>query len=233
MIVTANQWQTFSGATLTTDQLASIGSIVIEVDAAIKRLCRPWLFEPQTFTNVILDAPLEDELLLPVIPVRSITSLYVSPAANGDPTLFTANDLLAPYTGYLLDLDDPVNGYSKSGVVYCRNAGGWLGGSGGSWGGEVRGSAGRLTGELTPGRRAIKVSFLAGCLTVPDDVRLAANMATSLIYFRRLRGVTAQSESWNGASYSLASPMLAMAALESPDVANRLSGYCSMFTGRS
>lgn len=223
-IVTPTQWQGFSGVTLTDSQTASVGAICTEVDAAIKRLCRPWLFEPATFTNVILDAPLEDILTLPVMPVRSISSLYVNWNANGDPSQFTSEFLLTNFTDYLLVIDDQVNNYSKHGFVRRRSGSTWFTG-GGNWGSEYRSAAQRLAVELVPCRGAVMVSFAAGSLAIPEEVKLAANLAVSMVFNRRKLGMPVSSNSWNGESVSFAGPFTTEGVLQSPDIAGYLSGY--------
>lgn len=231
-IQTLAGYKTWAGITSTdATRDASLTAILTEVNAAISRLCRPWLFERVTMTSVILDAPLDDQLILPNIPVPSITSLYLNWSANGDPAAFTSADLLTNYMGYLLDINDKVNSWSTTGIVYCRG-GAWSNSWGqGSlnWGGERRWPVNRLASTLTPGRGAVKATFPAGCLTVPEEVVLCANLATSMIYQRRTYGMPVQSESWNGESYSLAGPFTATAALSSPDCATLLAGYQSAF----
>jgi hypothetical protein len=231
-IQTLAGYKTFAGITSTdATRDASLSAILTEVNAAISRLCRPWLFERVTMTDVILDAPLDAELVLPVIPVPSITSLYLNWSANGDPAAFTSNDLLTPYSGYLLDVNDKVNDWSTTGIVYCRggqNSNSWGQGSL-NWGGERHWPPTRLASTLTPGRGAIKVTFPAGCLTVPPEVTLCANLATSMIYARRTYGMPVNSESWNGDSYSMSGAYTAAAALSSPDCAELLAGYQSAF----
>lgn len=226
-IVTAASWQAFSGVTVTGAALTSITAICAEVDAAIKILCYPWLFEPAMLTDYIMDAPLDDFMQLPVIPVGSITTLYLNIGANGDPSQFTINDLLTPYQQYILDIDDPVNNWSKSGIVYSR-AGSWWGGPS-PWGWERNWPINRLASVLTVARGAVKITFAAGMLAVPDNVAMAANLAVSLIYGRRVLGMPVTANSWNGESVSFAGPYTAVGALQSPDIAGFLAPYQTIF----
>ncbi len=229
-LVTAASWQAFSGVTVTGAALTSVTAICLEVEDAIQQLCSPWLFEPVTLTDKILDAPLDDFLTLPVLPVRGITTLYVNLGANGDPVAFTSNNLLTPYQQYILDIDDVVNNWSKSGIVYSR-AGSWWGGPS-PWGWERSWPINRLASTLTPARGAVKITFAAGMLAVPEAIQLAANLAVSMIYNRRVLGMPVNSESWNGDSYSLASAFTAVGALQSPDIAGYLAKYQTAFVAR-
>jgi hypothetical protein len=220
-ILTLAEYKTFLGVTDTdTARDASWTAIIAEVCDAINQACRPWLFEPTTVTAIV-DAPLDDQLVLPVIPVRSITSLYLNWTASGDPAAFTSDNLLTQYTQYWLEIDDPVNSYSESGIVYKR-AGSW---NGQNWGGERRWPVQALGSTLEVGRGAIKVVLAAGTLTVPANVQLAACLMTSLIFNRREKGAPLNSESWNAYSYSTNSAITAMGAINSPDVVGLLRRY--------
>lgn len=226
-LVTAASWQAFSGVTVTGAALTSIAAICTEVNDAIKQLCSPWQFEPVTLSNVILDAPLDDFLTLPVIPVRSIASLYVNLGANGDPSQFTNSNLLQPYQQYYLKIDDPINNWSKSGIVYSRAGSFWGGPS--PWGQERNWPINRLASVLTVARGAISISFSAGMLTIPQTVQLAANLAVSMVYNRRTTGLPVNGESWNGDSYSISGAFTAVGALQSPDIAGYLAKYQTYF----
>ncbi len=228
-LLTLSQYLGFAGLTGTdATRDASLTAIIADVCDAINQACRPWLFEPQEVT-AILDSPLDETLVLPIIPVRSVTSIYSNGQASGDPAAFTADTLLVPYTQYWLEIDDPVNAWSSSGIVYKR-AGSW---NGQYWGGERRWPVQALGSVLVVGRGAIKVVFQAGCLTVPPNVQMAACLMTSLIFQRRQKGAPVQSESWNGDSYSLGSGGFATAgAISSPDVVSLLRRYMTAQVAR-
>ena len=120
-IIDAADYAAQTNQTFTVAQKQAIGRICSSVDAAIKKLIYPFYPEPVTLTDVVLDAPTGNTLILPALPVRSITSLSVHWWANGDPSVFTSDDLWTQYDDYYLPLDHPVEGYSRSGLVYCRN----------------------------------------------------------------------------------------------------------------
>jgi hypothetical protein len=123
MILTASEWQAYASTTVTGDDLVACSSWCTAVDAAIKELIAPFVPEPAT-TTVVLDAPMSDKLLLPVVPARSITSVHVRPDANGDSSLFTSDFALTEYTDFYLPTE-PRLGYSKSGILYRRGTKLW------------------------------------------------------------------------------------------------------------
>jgi len=217
-ILTLSAFKARAGITSTdATRDASLDQLLADVDAAIKRAIRPFLPEPVTFTDIVLDAPRGNVLELPLVPVRSIASLYLNLGARGDATEFTADYLLVANSDYWMPLDDAVAGYSRSGRVFRRGLA--------AWGFERLFGIGRLAAQIDPCRGAIKVTFSAGPTSVPTDLALAAFLATTLIYQRREKGGPLSSESWNGRSESVAGPFTAGAALDSPDVAQLLRPY--------
>lgn len=215
-IITATTWQAYRGTTVTGDDLTSAAAICAAVDQAIRRAIFPFVPEPTTVTDCVFDAIVGPALELPVIPVRSITSLYVRWGANGDATAFTSDDLLTNYDDYYLPIDDPVRAYSRSGVVHRRG--------GVSWGYELRRPYGRLAWAVDPNRGAVKVTMACGPTSVPDDLFMVAANAVTLLYTRRSTGAAYASESWNGRSQSLAGPFLS-GALSTPDALEVLANY--------
>lgn len=227
-LITLDEYKTFAGITGTNaTRDASLTAIIADVSDAINQACRPWLFEPQELTKV-LDAPLDEKLMLPAIPVRSITALYLNQQASGESAAFTSNDLLTQYTDYYLELDYYTDDISTSGIVYKR-AGRW---NGQYWGGERRWPVQALGSTLEVGRGCIKVVFQAGTLTVPPNVQMAACLAVSLIYGRRKTGIPLNSESWDGYSYSGGSTFTTEGAIASPDVSSLLRRYMSVQVAR-
>jgi len=226
-LVTLAELKAFTGITTTAAQDISLTAIIAEVSDAINQACRPWLFEPQEVTAIV-DGPLDDKLMLPAIPVRSITALYLNWQASGESAAFTSANLLTQYTEYFLEIDDPVNGYSESGIVYKRA--GRLNGM--YWAGERRWPVNALGSTLVVARGAIKAVFQAGTLTVPDNVKMAVFLASMLIYNRRQTGYPLTSESWNGYSYGASGPFTAEAAIYSPDVYGLLKRYMSAQVAR-
>lgn len=198
---------------------ASLTAILTSVDAAIKRLCFPFLFDATTLTDVILDAPwASDTLLLPALPVRSVASIYYNPAARGVVANFEAEHLLTAGTDYQLVIDDPVNAWARAGRVRRLNRS--------VWGVGYLRPLGRLAFSPQPEAGSVKVTMSCGTASVPVEVTQATYLAAMLVYQRRA-GAPETSSSWNGYSESLASPFLTTAAINSPDVMQLLSGYIS------
>lgn len=196
---------------------AALASLLVQTSAAVAKLCSPFLFEPQTLTDVILDAPwASNELLLPALPVRSVTSLYYRPDARGVVASFEAANLLTAGVDYQLVIDDPVNNWSRAGRVRRLNRS--------VWGVSYLRPLGRLAFSPQPEAGSVKVTFAAGCAAVPAEVEQAVYFATRLMYERRT-GAPITSESWNGYSQGVAGPFTATAAVTSPDVYQLLSGY--------
>lgn len=222
-LVTSTTWAARTGRTVTGADLAALDGWCAGVDAAVKRVIAPFLPEPVTISNLVLDAPVDDKLDLPAVPVRSITSLWYNPDADGDPSAFTADNLLTQYTDYWLPVDDPMNNWSRSGRVLRRSQA--------SWGVEWRRPFDRLARRTDPNRGALKVTFAAGPLTPPEDIVSAACLAVSMLFERRKTGVALASESLTGYSYSAAGPFTAVGAVQSPDVMSLLSKYMTVHVG--
>lgn len=217
-IIDAASWQAATGQTVTGADLTALSLICAAVDAAIKQYLRPLVPEPVLVEDRILDAPLGQSLLLPVLPVRQIDELSVNYTANGDPDLFTVDDLLTEFTDYYLPLDDWLEEYnfSRSGRVLRV---GWS-----SWGADRVNPLGRLGWGYAPARGAVKVTFRAGLPFVPADIQQAAVLATTKYRLSQKLGTQAASASLNGASYSLPGGAL-MGILADPTIMQMLSGY--------
>lgn len=223
-IISSSSWAAATGESLSGAEATALAAWCTYVDAGIQRMVSPFVLEATTYTDKVCDAPTRDVLYLPVYPIRSITSLYLNPAANGKVAAFTSDFLLTANDDYYMPLDEP-DGYSRWGKVFRRNST--------MWGWERTGYTDRLAGSLASNRGAIKYTVTAGPAAVPDDVVAAAALAVSLLMKRKVAGVASTSESWNGGSYSLASQALAMAALQSPDVLAFLSRYLPVHTARA
>lgn len=215
-IVSASTWQSWVNQSVTGGASTSIAAICTAVDAAIKRMLLPYLPESATVTDEILDAPPTRDLILRRRPVRSITSLYYRADADGVAANFTSDYLLTAGTDYGLFIDDPVNGWSQSGIVRRLGA---------VWGCGWYRAPTTLAGRLEPVRGSIKVTYAAGPTSVPSDIEAAAVLAVSLLYNRKEQGAPFASESWNGRSQSLAGQHLADSALNSPEVLALLRPY--------
>lgn len=195
----------FTGANLT-----SVAEICAEVSDAITEYLKPYSPTPITLTNFPIDAPTGNVLTLPVLPVRSITSLSLHWQANGDPSAFTAADLLTPFADYFMPVD-PFTGYSHTGKVLRRGAS--------SWGHEYRYATVRsVAPTVEPGRGYVLFSGECGTTSPRDFIVGAARSMVSLLYSRRKTGQPLVSESWNGYSYSSAAVFVQAAAIDSPDV---------------
>ena len=194
-IICADTWQDWRGAAVTGDDLTSAAAICAAVDRAVREAIHPFVPDPVTVTSHVMDAPPTPVLLLPLVPARSVTAVYLRPGANGDPSLFTSDYLLTQFLDYFLPIDRPDLGYSRSGILRRRNAG--------SWGWEYRRPVNRLAPDIDPNRGAVCVSYLAGPASVPDDLfAAAATMVTKLMLSRKM-GSQVASASLNGGSYSL------------------------------
>ena len=93
-----------------------------------------------------------------------------------------------------------------------------------TWGYEYRRPYNRLAWDVDPNRGAIKVTFLAGPTSVPDDLFGIAAQAVTLLFARRTTGMPVTSEGWNGYSASYASQFLT-GYLTTPDALDVLSNY--------
>lgn len=212
MLTSLSNYKTFAGITTTNaTRDASLTALIAAVDRAVKRRCRT-LFEAATYTDVVLTPPASDRLPLRQVPVRSVTSVYLNPAANGDPAAFTSDHLLTAYEDYYLEMTE--EGYSRSGIL--RRTRGRVWGAAGLVAGFSAGASagwpgfggvytsGGLTRSVGPAPGSIKITFLAGYTTIPEDVVLAVHLAVSRLYQMRRFGTPPSSASLNGASYSLA-----------------------------
>lgn len=225
-LIDPSTWSALSTNTVSGTDAAAVAGFCTAVDAALKRMLRPFLPEPLTVTNAVLDAPVSPRLALPFYPVRSVTSLYLSENANGVVANFTAADLLTAGTDYVLEIDDPIDGLSRGGFVRRLNAN-WSG----TWGGRWVRPATLLGHRLDPTRGAVLVTFLAGPVSVPADIQAAAAMAVSQMYDRRQRGAPQTSEAWNGYNLALSGQFTADAAIRSPEVMALLRPYMPILVG--
>lgn len=213
-ILTAEDYQRGTGQSFTGSDLVAIETMCVEVSALIERMCYPFIAEPKALTLAAFDAPAGNVLLLPR-PIRSISAIYVRFGANGDSSTLTAADLLTNYTDYILDISDPFAGISRTGIVYRR-------GPSRLWGWEYRYPPDSLAGSLESRKKAVFVSGNFGEASVNPIAQAAARAAVALLYDRRKKGAPATSQSWNGASFSVAGQFTADAAVNSPDCLNVL-----------
>jgi hypothetical protein len=212
VIIDAGLWSGLTGTSLTAGSAdeTSVEMLCAAVAEALTRLCYPILLAPKALTLYACDAPIENEFFTPVRPCRSISAIYLRPGADGDSSLATSDYLLTNYTDYVLDVDDALNGWSRTGRVYRRGSS--------CWGFELRRPLGRLAYATDPNRKAIFLSGSFGPASVSPVVRQAAATCVTLMYNSRTLGGQVQSNSWNGGSISMASAVTAEAAIHSPDV---------------
>jgi hypothetical protein len=216
-IIDPDTWQSATGVSATGSDLTALAGWTAAVDAAVRKMIRPFLPDPQTLT-LYLDAPPTNKLISPVVPIRSITSIHLRYDGAGVDANYTEDYLLAADgTEYALPLDWQPEGYSRAGIVYRRGSS--------AWGYERRYPAGRLAPATDPNRLAIKLVGAFGPASVPDDIVAAATIATTLLYSRRETGVPLNSESWNSYSYGASGPFTAAAAVATPDVLALLAPY--------
>ncbi len=238
-LTTLSAYKTFAGiSTTNATRDASLTALITAVSEAVKRRCRT-RFEAATYTGIVLTPPASDKLCLRQVPVRSITSVYLNPSANGDPAAFTSDHLLTAYEDYYLETTE--EGYSRSGIVRRTRGKAWgsaglvqgfavgtFGLVSGLPGGlALTGGGGGLTRSVGPAPGSLKVTYAAGYLTVPEPVALAVHLAVSRLYQIRKVGVGLGSESWNAYSYSAAQVDAKAVAgvLSSPEIAGLLAAY--------
>ena len=223
-ILTASTYYTLRGETLTGDDATACTSWCAAVSAAIARVIRPFSAEAVTQSNIVLDAPISRDLFLPIVPVRSVTSVYLDLGANGLVANFGSDDLLDNTDNgeYQLLIDDWVGGFSRSGILRRVNS---------YWGSGRYRYPDRLADSLEGVRGAVLVNYLAGTTSVPPEIEAAAVLAVSLLLARKRTGAPVSSESWNGYSASLAGPFTAAGVVQTPDIAGLLLPYQTAHVG--
>ena len=217
-VVTRSLVTEYSGTTFTGADATSVDAYCAAVDAAIKRLLKPYYPEPATVT-LYCDAPPSDVLLLPYRPVRSITSIYYRSDGNGVSANFTSDYLIDNTDGdeYALRLD-PIT--SENGVGDVLRIGRL-------WGGRYVSPPERLGWKLEPEPGALKITAAVGPASVPKDIEAAAVLAVQLLYEARETGIPMSSSSWNGYSESNANEYNADGVLMTPRIWGLLAPYAS------
>lgn len=213
-IVDATAWQNSTGISVTGAELASVRVQCAAVAEALTRRCYPILIAPRTITMFAFDAPPLPDLYIPR-PVRSVIAVYYHPCANGDSSLVdTTADLLVAGRDYTSRPDDVLTGWNRSGCLRRANQS--------AWGASYRRPVGRLGAVLESERGSVFVTANLGPPSVSPLVQEAACRAVTLLFQRRELGAPAQSQSWNGASFSLAGPFTADGAIATPEVTSLL-----------
>lgn len=204
-LITLAEYKAFAGISSTdATRDASLNAMIAETDDAIKRYLHQNI-ESATYTTV-MDAPNDVNINLPQLPVSFTDfSIYVNWNANGDPSLFTSDDLLTMYTDYLLDPSPDSATISTTGIV--RSMQGW-------WGLWYQRNGYVLTPKSVPAYGCIKVVYTAGYATVPASIKAAANLLVSKLYMMRKIGMPENSTSLNGYSVSWQSAATANGILQ-------------------
>lgn len=209
-LIDPQSWYEMTGVTVTGIDATTIARMCSAVSELIARKCYPVLLTPRTLTLWPVDAPVDRYLLLPR-PVRSISALYYHGGAAGDSSVLDLTaDLLVAGTDYQLVLDDVLTGTARAGKVLRLNNS--------VWGWNYLRPPQQLGYKLVPEPGAVFVSGAFGPATVNPAAQSAAAVAVSLMYNRRKEGAAYGSESWNGRSQSVAGPVSAEAAVNSPEV---------------
>lgn len=222
ILIDAEIWQSYSGNSVTGNDLISASNWAASVRKALLRVLRPYIPEPQDGVTFYVDGPPKPTLILPVRPVRSITSLRLHPRAFGLEANFTSADELVEGVDWYQE-KDPLDGTNRTGLIRLAQRS--------VWSYSTRREVGRLAGTIGPDRGAIRVVANVGEATVPEDIRSAAVACVSLLMQRRATGTPLQSESWAGYSASYAGPFTAEAAIRSPEVQALLAPYLTMHIG--
>ncbi len=216
-LLTAPEWMSLSGQTVTGSDLAAISAWCEGVSAAAKRALGQAI-ETATYTSY-LDAPHNTPYIFTrQFPLQTITTLHYNALGYGVSANFTSDHLLTAGTDYIIDVDDDVTGYAKRGRIRRLNQN--------YWGVQyTRSLSMPLTNSPQPVPKAIKIVYAAGHTPVPPDLQMGLALAVSLLYARRKTGAPIVSESWNGRSVSYAGPFTTTAVIHSPDVWAFLKPY--------
>jgi hypothetical protein len=209
-LISADLWMQSAGQEYTGDDLDALTAWCGAVESAVRKFLRPYSPDPKVLTDHVMDCPTGNVLTLPVLPVRTLTSIHWLAGANGDATLLdTADNLLTANTDYWMPVD-PFDGVSRTGKVYRRGRS--------SWSGEQRYPNRRSLAPVEePGRGELLINAACGEAAVREEVTGACVLMVSHLMQRRKTGAPYASESWNGYSRTSATPFL-VAALYSPDV---------------
>lgn len=177
---------------------ALLTALISQVEALVKNSVG-YPIESATYTRYF-DGTGTPWLPLPFRPVTSVTSVHLDDSGywgQGD-TPFDSSTALTEGTDYALRMDpnDP-SGNASAGLIYRIN---------GVWPRPFR----RSTGLLSPhvlgplaGAGNIKVVFVAGYTSIPQDIQLAVCDVVALARIAAPYGGLLNSESYDGYSYSL------------------------------
>lgn len=220
MIVTPDDWKTFTGKNPTATELAQIGAICMAVDRMFKDETGRVL-ERGNYTAV-LDSPPAPQIRLfrwaPIV-IESLIVWY-NTGANGDPAEFDTEDLLEPYVDYTFQADAVDPTLCSSGVItrVAVNSGTPM-----FWGETGYWPPYSVSAQRVPLKGALKVSLTGGFKFIPMDLKQAAVMAVTKIWRGQPFGGQFGSESWNDYSYSL--PNAALGILQDPSISMTLDRY--------
>lgn len=176
---------------------ASLNEMIDEVSDAITRYLQNGNLLRTTYT-VILNAPTYPALVLPFAPVKFDPDtfdlfIWFNSNAQGDPTQFTDDFLLTPYTDWTLETGLTDSTTSENGIVRFQN---------GIYGFGRERPVYSLTTKVVPLYGCLKVQYVAGYDPIPAALRGAVNIVVMKLYNARRTGVAMTSESLGGYSYS-------------------------------
>lgn len=193
-----------------TAQDAKLTLLVEAADKAIKNYCKRDL-ESQSYTEYYTGTGTA-QLPLTQYPVTAVASVYLDAGGHfGQGSgAFAAATQLTNGTDYVLEWTDA--GKSNTGILVRLGGWGFVGWpSMGNWQTVDLMTAQRNRGSVWPRiPGCLKVTYTAGFVDVPDDLRMAAeNLSCWLFRASPLGGDTITSESLGSYSYSIAAQALA------------------------
>lgn len=200
-IATLADYQKATGSTAASEQITFA---LAAAEETLKQELGTWLLQSTTLTEFYQGTG-RQLLVLRHRPVTSITTVHVDEtAAYGFASgSFGSSTLLTQGRDYALDITSA--GYSRSGLL--RRIG------------DVWRNTSKIDGNLSPmpmdGAGNIRVVYVAGMATIPDDIKMAHILMTRALLNSIKVGGTIQSQSLDYYSYTLASDAEAQASLTS------------------
>ena len=182
--------------TLSTAEVPLYLNMLYAAEEAIKRICQR-SFTRGTYTEY-LDTVGQPIVTLRETPVISITSVYLDTTGfyGQAPNAFPSTTQLTQGTDFALMIDRP-DGYSYAGRLY-RIGHGWPLGS--AW------NTRNLTPTPVPCPGALKVTYVGGYSLIPYDLKQVVYQIVADRRGAALNGISLNSESFEGYSYSLGTP---------------------------
>ena len=195
----------------TTAQDAWLSALRTAAEAVIARRCNR-VFESATYTEYYTGNSTK-YLVLRQKPVTSITSVYMDNDGNYGFTSgsFDSTTLLTSGVDYSLDLD--TNGTTSSSGILVRMKTVWpmL---------DRSYTPRQLVLNIGPSMGNIKVTYVAGYTTIPDDLQYAVALIVSIMRRTTPYGVPVTAERIGAYSYELANPYLSRHTPIQPEIAS-------------